>query len=104
MNSPAYLYILRENLKQGAESLGINRTFQFYQDNDRKHKERNVRMWLLINCPKVIQTPPQSPDLNIIENLWDELNRKVRQTPITSKTVLKRRLVQEWAKISPQYT
>ena len=104
MNSPAYLRILKENLKQSAESLGINSTFQFYQDNDRKHKEWNVRMWLLMNCPKVIQTPPQSPNLNVIENLWDELNRKIRQILITSKTELKRRLVEEWAKISPQYT
>ena len=35
-----------------------------------------VRLWLLYNCPKVIEPPPQSPDMNPIENIWNELDRQ----------------------------
>lgn len=68
MNRDIYLNILKQNLKPSAEKLGILESFK-YQDNDPKHKAHKVPMWLIYNCPKVIETPPQSPDLNVIENL-----------------------------------
>lgn len=103
MNKEQYLRILRENLRQSAERMGVLRSFKFYQDNDPKHKAHVVREWLLYNCPKVIQTPAQSPDLNPIENLWDELDRRVRENPVTSISGLKIRLQEEWNKISVEY-
>jgi hypothetical protein len=75
MNQPVYMDLLKPNLKVSAQKLGIKNSFSFYQDNDPKHKAWINRMWLMYNCPKVIDTPPQSPDLNPIENLWDELGR-----------------------------
>ena len=63
-----------------------------------------MRSWLLHNCTKVIQTPPESPDLNPIEHLWDELDRRIRTSPITSFVELKGRLVEEWNDISCNYT
>lgn len=99
MDANMYIDILRENLHRSAEKLGIRRTFKFYQDNDPKHKAHITREWLLYNCPKVLETPPQSPDINPIENLWELLDRKVRETPITSKSHLKERLQEEWAEI-----
>jgi len=104
MNQDKYLKILEENLKQSAEKMGIRNTFKLYQDNDPKHKAYKVRSWLLYNCPKVLETPPQSPDLNPIENLWSELDRRVHKTPISSISALKERLQEEWAKIGPEYT
>ena len=103
MNQDYYLKILKENLKQSAEKFGISDTFKLYQDNDPKHKAHKVRSWLLYNCPKVLETPPQSPDLNPIENLWSELDHRVHKTPISSLPMLKARLQEEWAKISPEY-
>lgn len=104
MNKEIYLNILKENLKKSAEKMGILQSFKLYQDNDPKHKAHIVREWLLYNCPKVIATPPQSPDLNPIENLWDELERRVRQKPASSHIELKKRLQEEWAKIGQDYT
>lgn len=104
MNQEQYLKILKENLKQSAEKMGILDTFKLYQDNDPKHKAHKVRSWLLYNCPKVLETPPQSPDLNPIENLWSELDRRVHKTPISSISDLKKRLQEEWAKIGQDYT
>lgn len=104
MNQHSYLKILKENLRQSADKMGIKETFKLYQDNDPKHKAHQVRLWLLYNCPSVIDTPPQSPDMNPIENLWNELNRRVRQKPVSSIPALKARLLEEWNKIGNDYT
>lgn len=102
MNQHVYMALLKENLKASAQKLGIEKTFAFYQDNDPKHKAWINRMWLLYNCPKVIDTPPQSPDLNPIENLWDELGRRVQKHHVTSKTQLREILQREWNAIEPE--
>ena len=49
--------------------MGIQSTFEHYQENDSKLKARIVQEYLLYNCSKLLQPPPQSPDLNLIENL-----------------------------------
>jgi transposase len=103
MNSDVYIDILREHLHSSAEKLGIRKTFKFYQDNDPKHKSFKTREWLLYNCPRVLETPPQSPDCNPIEHVWDHLDREIRKTPITGRNHLKERLQEEWAKIPTSY-
>jgi hypothetical protein len=103
MDHKVYINILKENLATSAARLGIENKFHFYQDNDPKHKATNTRLWLLYNCPKVMETPPQSPDINPIENLWDELGRRVARRHVTSKTQLKEILLEEWNKIQPEY-
>ena len=103
MDKMKYLSLRKENRHKSAEKIGISTCFKFYEDNDPKHNSRIVQEWLLYNCPCVHPTP-QSPDLNPIENLWDELDTRVHIQPISSKEHLKRRLTEEWAKISAEYT
>lgn len=103
MDKNVYLNLLKNNLHQSAENMGIRDSFKFYQDNDPKHKARIVQEFLLYACPKVLHPPPQSPDLNPIENLWDELDRKIHVHPIRSKDELKLRLQEEWARITSEY-
>ena len=47
---------------------------------------------------KCRRLPPQSPDLNIIENIWDELNRRVRRTGSipTIPNQLRAKILYEW--------
>lgn len=66
INADYYIDILRKNLRQSAEKLGVLESFYLYQDNDPKHAEHKIREWLLYNCPQVFATPPQSPDCNPI--------------------------------------
>lgn len=91
-------------MKSSAERLVILvDTFQLYADNDPKHSSAVAREWTLYNCPKVIQTPAYSPDLNIIEHVWNELEVQICQHEITNKEKLKRVLAKEWKKIDPAY-
>lgn len=46
--------------------------------------------------------PAQSPDLNPIELLWDELDRKIRIKGPTSKTHLWQVLKEAWSEIQPE--
>lgn len=99
MDKMVYLNILKDNLLQSAEQLGIEDTFRFYQDNDPKHTSGIVQTWLIYNCPHVMKPPAQSPDLNVIENLWSILDANIRKRKISNKNDLKTALIEEWARI-----
>lgn len=85
----------------------IGEGFYFQQDNDPKHTSRLCKNYLqekeregvLIN----MVWPPQSPDINPIELLWDELDRNVRQHCPTSQKLLWEQLVNAWQTI-PAHT
>lgn len=76
------LGVLKNNLLKSTNNMGIQSTFKFYQDNDPKRNARIVQEYLLYNPPKVVHPPPQFPNLNPIENLWDQLNQRIRETSI----------------------
>ncbi|GFS70153.1 tc1-like transposase protein [Trichonephila clavipes] len=51
-----------------------------------------------------LATPPQSPDLNPLENLWNSLDLKIRKRKISSKSALKQALIEEWSNTDPTVT
>uniref|UniRef100_A0A034WTK7 Transposable element Tcb2 transposase n=1 Tax=Bactrocera dorsalis TaxID=27457 RepID=A0A034WTK7_BACDO len=104
MNAKGYIGILKKNLAPSIAALGLPAEWIFQQDNDPKHKSNLAREFLLYNTKKQLPHPPQSPDLNPIENLWDHLDRQIRKRNVTSKETLKSALREEWLKISPEYT
>ncbi|GFS51111.1 transposable element Tcb2 transposase [Trichonephila clavipes] len=87
---------------ESATKLGLGLSFRFQHDNDPKHTAEIVKLCLLYNVPNQPHTPPQSPDLNPIEHLWDLLETKIRQHNISSKDMLKSVLKDEWEKISSE--
>lgn len=108
MDQMKYLEILRVNLQPSVERLGLGRHWIFQHDSDPKHTAYNVRQWLLYNVPKTLDHPPQSPDLNPIEHIWDELDRRIRvpevRSTITDKHSLKTALERAWSTISADVT
>ncbi|GFX19529.1 transposable element Tcb2 transposase [Trichonephila clavipes] len=104
MHKMAFLNILQNNLKESADKLGLGSNFIFQQDNDPKHTAFVVKEWLLYHCRNQLNTPPQFPDLNVIQNLWPHLERAVQKHQITSKEQLKSVLQEEWPNIAPETT
>ena len=74
-----YRDMLAQNLEESATNLGLTGDYYFQQDNDPKHCFKLLREWLIYNLPHQLKTPPQSTDLNPIENLRDHLERQVRK-------------------------
>ncbi|GBM13081.1 hypothetical protein AVEN_101924-1 [Araneus ventricosus] len=99
-----YLDILHNSLKESAKNLGLDGNFIFQHDNDHKHTARNVKMWCLFHCKQQLHTPPQSPDNNVIENLWATLETAVEKHKIRNKAHLKQVLQEERGKMSSDIT
>lgn len=86
LRKEGYKKILEENVLPSGRRL-IGRGFVFQEDNDPKHSSNLCRNFIKEKENRRVW-PPQSPDLNPIELLWDELNRGVRKQAPTSKTYL----------------
>lgn len=104
MKSDDYIAILDENLKVSARNLGLGKRWVFQQDNDPKHKSKATTAWLQKNKVTVLPWPSMSPDLNPIENLWQELKVRVNNRAPKNLQELKRVAVEEWNSISPETT
>ena len=74
-----YRKILRKNLLQSYQKLGLENSFVFQHDNDLKHTPRVVKDWLKQKKIETLNWPRFSPDMNPIEHLWDELERRMEK-------------------------
>ena len=67
IDSKVYLIILEHTLESSAIKLCTSDDFIFYQENNPKHSAHPVPYL------KVLNHLAQSPDLNVIKNLWSNL-------------------------------
>lgn len=97
-----YHHILKTHANPSGMRL-IGRGYVFQQDNDPKHTSKLCLNFLKNKENsgelKIMKWPPQSPDLNPIELLWDELDRKVRKLNPTSSDDLWKALQTSWNNI-----
>ena len=100
MNGEMYKNILNDHLvNEYADDLPLGWIFQ--HDNDPKHCCKLVKSWLSEQYIKVLEWPPQSPDLNPIENLWGTIKRAVSARKPANKGDLWQIIQEEWYKITP---
>ena len=79
MNAVQYCEILTESFLGILADQGLSPDdVIFQQDNDPKHTSRRAQEWFEENRVTVLPWPASSPDMNLIEHVWDMLDRKVR--------------------------
>ena len=82
-----------------------HRGMQLLHDGAPAHRARVTTAYLNANNVNVVDFPPKSPDLNIIENIWDELNRRVKSTGAIRTTLnqLRAKIRYEWNNLPQNY-
>jgi transposase len=77
----------------------------FQQDNARPHTAKITQKYLSDNFMPLLPWPARSPDLSLIEHIWDVIGRKLRteyHQPPTSLQALEVRVVEQWNAIPLQ--
>ena len=74
--------------------MGAQWIFQY--DNNPKHTAGIVTNWLNSNGIQRLKWPPFSPDLNPIEHLWDEIERRMKKEQPKNQKDLKECLTRVW--------
>jgi len=78
MCRPDYVEILAKDYLSTLKDLKLRWTgkegFIFQQDNDPKHRSKVAKDWFQKKSIKCLSWPPPSPNMSIIEHVWDQLD------------------------------
>ena len=75
---------------------------RFVQDNDPKHVSRSTKEFMTTNGINHWVTPPESPDMNPIENMWAALKHHLSRyvKPRTQQELI-RGIEDYWGSVTP---
>ena len=99
INAQIYKKIVQDHVVPIIQNSGFDWA-TFMQDNAPCHKAKVVMSYLSEQDFEIMYWPPQSPDLNPIENLWKTFGVKVMERNPTNTEDLWVKLQEEWSKIS----
>jgi transposase len=102
VNADGYIKVLRKHLLPSIDKFEEEYCI-FQQDNAPIHNAASTTEFLLENEVNTMNWPPQSPDLNPIENLWGELNRVTKDRQPRDLEQLEEIINKAWHEISDVY-
>ncbi len=106
LNTTAYQSIVADHVHLFMTTVYPSSEGYFQQDNAPCHKAQIISDWFLEheNEFTFLKGPPQSPDLNPIEHLWDVVEREIHimDVQLTNLQQLHDAIVSIWTKISEE--
>ncbi len=105
LNATVYLSIVADHVHPFMTTV-YHLLMYFQQDNAACHKAQNISDWFLEHDNEftLLKWPPQSPDLNPIEHLWDVVEREIHIMDVqpTNLQQLCDAIMSIWTKISEE--
>eukprot|EP00794_Sanderia_malayensis_P016541 gene16541-18216_t len=108
VNAEKYCSMLQDNLFQSSGKIyGMEeKAFIFQQDNATPHTAKHTKVYLKLRKVPLLPWPAQSPDINIIENIWLYMKRRINNNSATfpkTKDQLIARVQEEWSRIPESF-
>ena len=105
IDAQAYINILDDNLWPVIAKNFADKPYVFQDDNAPVHRARSVMTYMEENHVNTTTWPAQSPDLNIIENVWLHIKRELKNVSerIGSKQQLFEEIQTIWENVSVDY-
>ena len=105
IDAEAYIKILDDNLWPVIAKNFAAKPYVFQDDNAPVHRARSVMTYMAENRVNTTTWPAQSPDLNIIENVWLHIKRELQNVSehITSKQQLFDEIHTIWQNVTIDY-